>query len=117
MMRSFVIASLLLLVGTVSGCGGHGEGDIDEVIGASCASDRDCDARCYLDPGDFPGGICSLPCRSDNDCPSDTFCMKKADGVCLFACPAFDCSRLGAGWKCRDKERENGGMISVCIGD
>jgi hypothetical protein len=117
MMRSFVIASLLLLVGTVTGCGGHGEGDIDNVIGQSCTSDRDCDARCYMDPGDFPGGICSLPCSSDNDCPSDTYCMKKSEGVCLFACPEFDCSRLGAGWSCRDKERLNGGTVSVCIGD
>ena len=116
-MRFFVISSLLLLtLGAVGGCGGHGSGDIDEVIGESCVNDRDCDTRCYID-GEFPGGICSLPCQSDNDCPSDTFCMKKADGVCLFACPDFDCGRLGAGWTCRDKERENGGQISVCIGD
>lgn len=113
-MRSFVISSLLLLA--VGGCGGHDTGDIDSVIGESCVSDRDCDTRCYVD-GDFPGGICSVPCQSDNDCPSDTFCMKKAGGVCLFACPEFDCSRLGAGWACRDKDRQNGGTVSVCIGD
>ena len=112
-MRLFVLTSLVLLVG----CGGHDAGDIDPIIGASCASDRDCDTRCYIDPADFPGGFCSLPCETDNDCPSDTYCMEKAGGMCLFACPEFDCSRLGAGWRCRDKTRESGGTVSVCIGD
>lgn len=112
-MRFFVLSSVVLLA---VGCG-HGEGDIDDVIGESCVSDRDCDTRCYTDPTDFPGGICSLPCQSDNDCPGDTYCMDKEGGMCLFACPAFDCTRLGAGWECKDKGRLSGGTANVCIGD
>jgi hypothetical protein len=100
----------------VTACGGHGEGEIDDVVGAACGSDRDCEARCYIG-GDFPGGFCSLPCASDNDCPTDTYCMSESGGVCMFACPAFDCTRLGPGWECRDRSRQNGGSVNVCSGD
>jgi hypothetical protein len=109
----FVLASLLLL----AACGGHDEGEIDDVIGSPCVSDRDCDTRCYIDSSDYPGGFCSISCQSDQDCPADTFCMEKSGGVCLFACPAFDCSRLGTGWECKDKSRIAGGSITVCVGD
>jgi|SRR5690348_9267266 hypothetical protein len=108
------LVSLCVLV--LAGCGGHGPGDIDEVVGAACDSDRECDARCYQG-GDFPGGFCSLPCETDNDCPGDTYCIRESDGVCMYACPAFDCRRLGPGWGCRDKERESGGHVSVCAGN
>ena len=109
----FVFASLLVL----AACGGHGEGDIDETIGAPCTSDRECDARCYLDNGDYPGGFCSMSCQSDNDCPADTYCIQKDGGVCLFSCPAFDCGRLGNNWGCHEKDRVSGGKTTVCIGN
>jgi hypothetical protein len=109
----FVLASLLVL----AACGGHGEGEIDDVIGAPCVSDRDCDTRCYIDGDDYPGGFCSQSCQSDDDCPADTYCIAEDGGVCLFACPAFDCSRLGNGWECRDRDRVSGGQIHVCFGN
>jgi hypothetical protein len=112
-MRSVLISTALFL----AACGGHSEGQIDNVIGSPCASDRDCDSRCYIDTGDFPGGFCSISCQTDNDCPGDTYCMSKSGGVCLFACPAFDCSRLGTGWGCHDEDRKNGGKQQVCIGN
>lgn len=111
-MRSIVILCALF----VAACGGHDEGDIDNVIGSACTTDRNCDNRCYLG-GDFPGGFCSIPCASDNDCPSDTLCMQKEQGVCMFACPQFDCSRLGAGWGCHDEDRLSGGKANVCSGN
>jgi hypothetical protein len=107
-----LLATLIVLV---AACGGHDTGDIDEVIGSACSSDRDCDTRCYLDP-DFPGGICSQPCQSDLDCPADALCMSTNGGMCLFACPGFDCSRLGPGWSCRDRSRIGGGDANVCSG-
>ena len=110
-MKTFVI----LCVWLVAACGGHDEGEIDDVIGAACASDRDCASRCYSG-GDFPQGFCSLSCASDNDCPGDTYCMSEDGGVCMYACPAFDCHRLGAGWACRERDRQNGGKIDVCSG-
>jgi len=107
---------LILFAILVGACGGHDVGEIDEVVGNACADDRDCDSRCYRD-SDFPQGFCSLPCSSDQDCPSDTYCMDNHDGVCMFACPAFDCDRLGVGWDCRDRGRVGGGEIHVCSGD
>ena len=109
-MKSIVILTALL----VAACG-HDEGDIDDVVGAACSSDRQCDTRCFIG-GDFPGGFCSLSCATDNDCPGDTYCMQEAGGVCMFACPAFDCQRLGPGWSCHDRDRLNGGKINVCSG-
>jgi hypothetical protein len=103
-------------IASVASACGRDAGDIDESIGASCASDRDCDTRCYID-NDFPQGFCSQPCASDQDCPGDAFCIDTNGGVCMFACPEFDCSRLGAGWTCRNRDRPSGGEIRVCSGD
>jgi hypothetical protein len=109
-MRSLVLTCLL----AVAACG-HDDGDIDELVGATCSDDRDCDERCFLG-GDFPGGFCSIICDTDNDCPDDTFCMEESGGVCMFACPPFDCDRLGGGWSCRDRSRKSGGSVNVCSG-
>jgi len=116
-MRCLASRVLLASLLSVAACGGHDLGSIDDTVGASCTSDRACADRCYQDNGDkFPGGFCSLACLSDNDCPTDTYCIKDAGGVCMFACPAFDCSRLGAGYACRDKDSMTGGKVNVCIG-
>jgi hypothetical protein len=111
-MKQIVFLSAILC----AACGGHSAGDIDEVIGDTCIDDRDCADRCYRD-SDFPGGFCSRPCVSDRDCPSDTYCMSTNGGVCMFACDAIDCDRLGPDWQCRSKSRVGGGDISVCSGD
>jgi hypothetical protein len=110
MRLSFILCALFVV-----GCG-HDEGGIDDIVGKACSSDRDCDSNCYLG-GDFPGGFCSVPCDNDNDCPSDTYCMAESGGVCMFACPAFDCARLGPGWGCKEKDRLGGGKADVCSGD
>jgi hypothetical protein len=107
--------SLFLVCALLVGACGHGDGDIDTEVGATCVDDRDCDDSCVLG-GDFPGGFCSLPCDTDNDCPGDTYCMETQGGICMFACPAFDCDRLGAGWSCKSRKRNNGGDINVCSG-
>ncbi|MBL9020243.1 MAG: hypothetical protein JNL83_39020 [Myxococcales bacterium] len=105
-----LVLGLVMLVG----CGG---GQIDSYIGAACSRDAECDERCYLDSRDYPGGFCSISCESDRDCPSDTVCIDKDGGVCLFLCSELDCSRLGRGWGCHDEDRRSGGRDSVCIGD
>ncbi len=96
---------------------GRGSGDIDSFIGAACGRDSDCDERCYQDSGAFPGGFCSIACTSDRDCPSDTACIDKAGGVCLFLCSDVNCGRLGAAYQCKDKDNVGGGKNNVCIGD
>jgi hypothetical protein len=108
---------LLALVLVLLAACGRDDGDIDSFIGAACDRDSDCDERCYLDSGTFPGGFCSIGCNSDQDCPSDTVCTNKSGGVCLFLCSAVDCGRLGAAWQCKDKDNVGGGKDNVCIGD
>lgn len=110
-MKSLIVVCVL----AAAACG-HGDGDIDQTVGDSCVDDRDCEDRCFLG-GDFPGGFCSLACETDNDCPGDTFCMSESGGVCMYACPPFDCSRLGNDWECRSKSRKNGGDVNVCAGN
>lgn len=105
-----IFLGLLFLVGC-----GRDPGDVDSYIGATCSTDRDCDERCYLG-GNFPGGFCSITCRSDNDCPSDTVCIDHEGGVCMFLCSEFDCARLGRGWACHDEDRVSGGKDIVCSG-
>lgn len=106
-----ILASVLL----AASCG-HGDGDLDGTIGAACASDGDCDVRCYTG-GDFPGGFCSRPCQSDRDCTVDAYCTSNSGGVCMFACPPVDCGRLGQDWVCRERSHISGGNVFVCIGD
>src|SRR5512146_2206528 len=99
--------ALVLVLGCHSG---HDVGSIDPTIGAACTSDGNCDDRCFQHNNDhFPGRLCSLPCLGDRDCPLDTVCIDLQGGVCLFTCPAFDCSRLGAGWSCPDHDLVGGG--------
>jgi hypothetical protein len=111
-MKRLVTATIVLL----AACGGHDPGDIDSVIGAACASDRQCETRCFGGP-ELPGGFCSIPCQTDNDCPGEALCMSMNGGMCLFACPEFDCSRLGVGWTCRSRSHEGGGDANVCSGN
>lgn len=118
-MRIFILLCALL----VPACGGadeigdHENGTTDSVIGDPCATNGDCLERCLTDPGDFPGGFCTVSCASDADCPADTTCADKAGGVCLFSCPAFDCAFLGAGYRCDNKDHVSGGQVNVCIAD
>ncbi len=98
----------------VIGACGHDSGTIDRTIGAACTADTQCDHQCFQGPN-YPGGFCSLSCTGDVDCPSDAVCAD--NGVCLFACPAFDCTRLGAGWGCHNVDHFGGGRVSACIGN
>jgi hypothetical protein len=90
---------------------------VDEVVGASCIDGRDCADLC-LRGGDFPGGFCSLSCRDDRDCPSDTICANVAGGVCLFPCDLrADCDFLGARYTCKERRDTFDRRVRVCIGD
>jgi len=86
-------------------------------VPGGCTSDDDCAAGKVCD---LATGECGDPngngCTSDNDCPTDTLCVAIDGGVCLFACPAFDCTRLGPTWECNGKEHVDGNTVEVCTG-
>jgi hypothetical protein len=87
-------------------------------LGASCASNADCDLRCLPDPG-WPGGFCTRDCERTTDCPVGAECVDTPEGtVCLFLCfDDDDCKFLDAparmDWKCRGFPGEEGER-SVC---
>ena len=106
----------LVLAFALAACAGHSSGSVDETIGAGCVQNSDCADQCYLG-NDFPGGFCSRPCTSNADCPADAVCAQSGGGTCMFACPQFDCAKLGVGWHCSDKDLVGGGKAQVCNGD
>lgn len=110
-MKLTLLACLLVM----TACG-RDDDEIDSLVGNRCDNDRQCEERCFIDGDKFPDGICSVTCTSDNDCPVGTYCVDENGGLCLFACPEFDCDRLGPAWECRDRSRFGGGNVNVCFG-
>ena len=55
----------------------------NQTVGGACSDDRDCKDRCLKS---WPGGFCTVDCRDDRDCPSDTVCSDRDGGVCLLLC-------------------------------
>ena len=113
-MHSLKKALKLSLLLFVLGCGDDvgAEGDL---VGGECDSDRDCEEVCLKDKSDFPGGMCSVECKSDQDCPIDTVCVDKKGGICAYQCDENDDCRRG--YRCDGTKRKSGGEDFVCIGD
>jgi hypothetical protein len=109
---------LALLAVALAACSGHSSGSTDPTLGAACVNNGNCAHSCYTG-GDFPGGFCSFPCRSDGECTQDALCVQTQgiDGVCMFACAAFNCSRLGPNWGCHDVQDVAGDTVQVCRGN
>ncbi|HEU0033313.1 MAG TPA: hypothetical protein VFQ53_21930 [Kofleriaceae bacterium] len=56
-----------------------------------------------LPSNEYPDGFCTLDCDTSSDCPSNSECIDRDGGVCLFSC--FDdatCAFLGLGWRCQE---------------
>lgn len=112
-----VLACATLVACGADGPGGHDPGDVDDVIGATCIDDRDCYAKCARGD-DLVGGFCTLPCRDDRDCTTDTVCTDTHDGICLFACRDHaDCDLLGPSYFCREKRDFFDRAVFVCMSD
>lgn len=113
----FLLACAALIACGADGPGGHDPGSIDDVIGATCIDDRDCYAECARG-GDLAGGFCTLRCRDDRDCTSDTVCTDAHDGICLIPCRAHaDCALLGPSYFCREKRDFFDRPLFVCMSD
>lgn len=96
---------------------GDGVGPGGEVVGGACRLATECAAGSYCETsGDFPGGTCTVRCRSEAECPGGTACVSKAGGICLLACQyPQDCR---PGYTCKGESRESGGGDAlVCIKD
>ncbi len=105
-------ALAFLLSGLLVGCGGA-VGDESRTVGGPCETHSDCSDRCLVD---WPGGMCTLTCESDDDCPTGSACIDYQDGVCLMKCEEDrDCP---GGYECDDKDRfGHSGKMDVCEED
>lgn len=96
-------------------CGGNSVGNDGDLVGGSCRDSGNCADIC-LSGGDWPEGMCSVACRDDFDCPSETACIDDEGGVCLLLCDFdTDCRR---GYECDDESRRgHPGNATVCVKD
>ena len=97
---------------------GDGEEVVSEdspVVGGGCFDNEGCEERC-LTGSDWPGGMCTLDCDSDSDCPDASNCIAKERGVCLMECGEDD--DCPSGYECDDEDREgHAGKVYVCVKD
>jgi hypothetical protein len=107
---------LLLALQAASGCSDDDDiGPDSRLVGGSCTSDGHCEFICTRD-GDFPGGMCTVRCRDDRDCPSGTACVDRDGGICAIGCGAHrDCDPFGLDYACDDTDRRGAdGDVFVC---
>jgi hypothetical protein len=92
-----------------------GVGNTGTLVGAACTADAECEQRCEQG-GDYPEGICTSSCDSDETCPAQTHCINKDGGICLLGCElSSDCR---GGYSCEGKENKaRSGDSLVCISD
>ena len=116
-MRRTPATALVLVVAAMIGCGGS---DVSRAVGARCDSSDECDDRCLAPTATWPGGMCTLSCDDDGDCPDDARCAAEEGGVCLFECnepgTLGDCGFLGDGWTCQTVAGRPEGEVNVCRG-
>lgn len=108
-----LVAGALVGLLAFTGCGDPMVGADSSAVGGSCDRHSDCDDICL---SDWPGGMCTILCDDDADCPLDTACIQKEHGVCLLECQRDrDCP---GGYECDDEDRRgHPGKRDVCVED
>ncbi|GAB5543988.1 MAG: hypothetical protein RLO52_40160 [Sandaracinaceae bacterium] len=97
-MRVLISSSILFVLLGVSGCGPGDGCRFDPAacggdVGASCVGDGDCaDGFCCTEDANCGGGMCTLPCEEDLDCPSFMACEHR---VCFFRCEVDEDCAVG----------------------
>lgn len=106
-------AILVFGLACLAACGNDAVGTEGDVVGGAC-TDGDCagGSVCLIDTM-HPGGMCSVECTSNADCPSGSACAQEGGGRCLLACDNADDCRDGYG--CNEKSTLPDGSALVCI--
>jgi hypothetical protein len=117
---SVYVASLAAAAGACIAIGAcrEGVGPEGPEVGAACDEALDCAAGsvCLLDPADFPGGMCSSPCKNQDECPEGSACVAVGNGQCVLGCAEGAGCREGL--RCKAKRNQVGSDESqVCIND
>lgn len=89
----------------------------EDAIGAPCDHDGHCPpGGTCLTGGKYPGGTCTIPCNTHDQCPPHTACIDQKGGICLPGCQHK--SECRPGYSCdNQKNRSGGGKTNVCIND
>ena len=85
-------------------------GPTGTVVGAPCTTDTQCRFKCK-------DGACTVPCRSDLDCPVGSLCIDDDGGICAVTCRSTpDCAGIGTPtFVCKEKDRKGfDGKATVC---
>lgn len=105
---------LFIVLVTCAGCGSGGVGTEGDVVGGPCSGGSGCaGGSSCLEASMYPGGMCTLDCETQADCPGGTACVQESGGTCLLACSsAGDCRE---GYDCIEKSAMPDGHAFVCI--
>ncbi len=90
-------------------------GEDSRFVGGGCFDNDGCEEIC-MTGSDWPGGMCTLQCDDDTDCPDLSYCIAFERGICLMDCiEDEDCP---IGYRCDDEDRHgHRGDIYVCVKD
>ena len=109
---------LILGLLVAAACGPH-VGSAGTDVGAACTASSQCSTECLQGNDNFPGGMCTIPCQSDVQCPKGSVCVDGghgSGGICAVSCtqPA-DCASFGRGFTCAALDHIGlGGQALVC---
>lgn len=110
-MREFTSLIVLALALVTMACDGP-----NASVGGACDDNFDCHDRCI---DEWPGGFCTLECRDNRDCPSDSVCVDSKGGVCMLLCKSSsECKDwLGdSDYSCHVREDVHEDDWDVCVG-
>jgi hypothetical protein len=100
----------------LAACGPH-VGSQGTDVGAACTSNQQCASTCLSGNDHYPGGMCTILCSSDVQCPKGSACTADGNrGICAVSClNPSDCASFGRGFTCDAADHFGvGGSTLVC---
>lgn len=114
-LRALIAVTSFAGLSFLASCGDVTAGPDSAAVGAACTADTQCRQRCLVDDRHFPGGMCTLACANDGDCPSGSACIAEEGGVCVATCRSdADCAAFGRGFACDGEARTTGLEAMIC---
>ncbi len=103
-----------LLLAALAGCGQSAVGRNGDVVGGPCSGGGGCASGSVCETASmYPGGMCSVTCDSQADCPGNSACITEGGGRCVLRCSSSSDCRDGYG--CNEKSTPGDGHANVCI--
>lgn len=112
-MRSPVI---VFAIGMFLSACGSSVGAGSALVGRTCTANQDCEQTCLSNDSHYPGGMCTVRCNTQQDCPAGTACVDEKEKICSVTCVNnADCAAFGRGFVCDARSRVgSAGSALVC---